>query len=201
MQVFRQVLQLIPPHVQPLERGHSHHAVWHLAELVHGQIQVLQVLQVPQLTSSTADIRSERGTCSPAGLLPGPGAAPGSGSWPAPVSPGSGSSSVPQEPAESCCSSAGALLADSAVLEAEVQRFSQHLWRRRSPSQLTNLLGDLLNPIAGKIQNQEVLKRGDESRDPLEASSVNLPLLDMMKLDQTVRQRLLGTRGRSDPTR
>lgn len=61
------MLQLIPPHVQPLERGHPHHAVWHLAELVHGQIQVLQVLQVPQLTSTAQQISDQ--SVGPAHLL------------------------------------------------------------------------------------------------------------------------------------
>lgn len=57
----------------------------------------------------------------------------------------------------------------------------------------TDLGGDLLNPIAGQIQNKEVVKCGDECRNPLEASSVDLPLLHILQLDKTVRQGLFGT--------
>lgn len=53
--VFRQVLQLVSSHVEPLEHWQSNHTVWHASEDIHGQIQVLQLLQVPQLMSRIPD--------------------------------------------------------------------------------------------------------------------------------------------------
>lgn len=57
---------------------------------------------------------------------------------------------------------------------------------------LTDLPGDVGNPIAGKIENQEVLESGDKGGNRLQAGAMDLPLLDMGQLDETVRQRLLG---------
>lgn len=42
--VLREASQLVPTHVQPLQHRHSNHTVWHSGEVVHGQIQVMQVL-------------------------------------------------------------------------------------------------------------------------------------------------------------
>lgn len=58
---------------------------------------------------------------------------------------------------------------------------------------LTDLFGDLSDSIAGQIENQEVLKAGDEVWDLLQSSSVDLPLLDLTELDQTAWQHLKGT--------
>lgn len=57
---------------------------------------------------------------------------------------------------------------------------------------LTDLFGDLSDSITGQIENQEVLKTGDEVWDFLQSSSVDLPLLDLTELDQTAWQHLKG---------
>ena len=43
------MLQLVSTHIEPLERWKSNDTVWNGGEEVHGQIQVLQLLQVPEL--------------------------------------------------------------------------------------------------------------------------------------------------------
>ena len=55
---------------------------------------------------------------------------------------------------------------------------------------LTDLFGDLCDPVTGQIKNQKVLETRYEVRDLLQSSPVDLPLLDLTELDQTVWQRL-----------
>ena len=55
---------------------------------------------------------------------------------------------------------------------------------------LTNLFGDFRDAVAGQIEHQEVLEAGDEVRDLLQSGPVELPLLDLVELDQTARQDL-----------
>lgn len=125
---------MVSPHVQPLQHRHPNDAVWHTGEVVHGQIQVLQFPQVPQLMMGTQSRPQVRGqvqaliwelvcvafhpllfrlhsfSCVQRRVVgsPGLGAGGGLGSWPAPVSPDSDSSTVLRERAGSCCSSAAA---------------------------------------------------------------------------------------------
>lgn len=55
---------------------------------------------------------------------------------------------------------------------------------------LTNLFGDVGDGVPGQVQNQETLEDGDELRDLQQPSPVDLPLLDLVQLDQTFWQRL-----------
>lgn len=50
---------------------------------------------------------------------------------------------------------------------------------------LTDLFGDLTDPVAGQIKNQKVLEAGDEMRDLLQSCPMDLPFLDLTQLDQT----------------
>lgn len=59
--VLREVLQVVSTHVQPLQHRHPNDTVWHTGEVVHGQIQVLQFLQVPQLMIGTQSRSQVRG--------------------------------------------------------------------------------------------------------------------------------------------
>ena len=52
---------------------------------------------------------------------------------------------------------------------------------------LTDLFGDFRDAVAGQIEHQEVLEAGDEVRDLLQSGPVELPLLDLVELDQTAR--------------
>lgn len=63
---------------------------------------------------------------------------------------------------------------------------------------LTDLFGDLSDPVAGQINNQKILEAGDEMRDLLQSGPVNLPLLNLTELDQTAWQRLEEGRGQKN---
>lgn len=70
VEVLGELLQVVSTHVQPLQHGQPNHTVRHAGEVVHGQIQVLQFLQVPQLKMGTQQVSNQRS---------GPGFDPGAG--------------------------------------------------------------------------------------------------------------------------
>lgn len=74
----------------------------------------------------------------------------------------------------------------------DAQQLSRRTGTRGTRGTLTDLGGDLCDPVTRKIKNQEALECGDEGGDGLEAGPVDLPLLDLVQLDQTGRQRLGG---------
>lgn len=52
--VVRQLLQAVAPHVKPLQCRKGDYTIWQGDEVVHGQVQVLQPHQVPQLETDRA---------------------------------------------------------------------------------------------------------------------------------------------------
>lgn len=65
------------------------------------------------------------------------------------------------------------------------------VWRNQAA--LTNLFGNHRDCVAGQIKDQEVLKAGNKVWHLQQSGPVDVPLLDLIKLDQTVWQNLNGT--------